>query len=254
MKEVKTPKWKKNINRQDYTLLIENLSASVENKKIINNLSLYVKPGERHIVFGPNAAGKSTLAQTVMGIPTYKVTSGKIYFNNIDITNLSITERSKLGIFLTYQSPPEVRGVKLGSILKLYTDENGIQNILNITSLDLEFINRELNVGFSGGEKKKSELAQAFAVKPKLLILDEIDSGVDIGSLKLVGSELSKFLHRYKCSSITITHYGYILEYLRPDIAHVMVKGQIACSGKPEYVWDQIMKEGYKWCEECLKT
>lgn len=232
-------------------LKIQNLSVSVDGKKILSNINLNIKKGERHLIFGPNASGKSTLALTIMGIPNYKVVSGKIIFNGKEITKLSITERAKLGIFLAYQSPPEIRGVKLGSLLELFTKNP--KNILKKVYLDESFLIREMGVGFSGGEKKRSEIAQLLARKPKLLIIDEIDSGVDLESLKLIGNEIKKFLKQNKISLLAITHYGYILEYLEPHKAHVMVNGRIACSGEPNKIWRQISSRGYKWCERCLK-
>lgn len=237
-----------------YALSVENLSVSVGQKQILKNVNIYIKPAEKHVIFGPNSSGKSTLALTIMGMPKYNVTSGKIVFNGIDITSLSITERSKLGIFLAFQTPPEIRGVKLNSILELYKkEESEIDEILRRASLDTSLKYRELNVGFSGGEKKKSEIAQAMAIKPKLLILDEIDSGIDVESLKFIGKELNEFISQNKCSTLIITHYGHILEYLKPDIAHVMIRGRIACSGKPAKIWSQIAEHGYGWCEKCVK-
>jgi Fe-S cluster assembly ATP-binding protein len=232
-------------------LKIENISVSVGGKEIIRNLSLNVKRKERCVIFGPNASGKTTLAMTIMGIPSYKITSGKIFFEGKEITKLSIVERAKLGIFLAFQNPPQIRGVTVNSLMQIFSEES--KEILQKVYLDENIGSRELGVGFSGGEKKRLEIAQAFAIKPKLLILDEIDSGVDIESLRLIGKEINKFLERNKVSVITITHYGYLLDYLNFNKAHVMIKGQIACSEEVKKIWKTISKEGYKRCEKCLK-
>jgi len=163
-----------------------------------------------------------------------------------------VTERAKLGIFVTYQSPPAIRGVRLGSLLGFLTKEDP-EKLLEKVYLSRDFANRELGVGFSGGEKKRSEIAQAFGVKPKLLILDEIDTGIDIESLKMIGNEIKGFLRRERTTLLAITHYGHVLEYLEPDTAYVMVRGQVACYGRPDRVWEQIAAKGYGWCEECVK-
>jgi Fe-S cluster assembly ATP-binding protein len=232
-------------------LKIENISVSVGGKEIIRNLSLNVKRKERHVIFGPNASGKTTLAMTLMGIPSYKITSGKIFFEGKEITKLSIVDRARLGIFLAFQNPPQIRGVTVNSLMQILS--NGSKEILQKVYLNEDIWSRELGVGFSGGEKKRLEIAQAFAMKPKLLILDEIDSGVDIESLRLISKEINKFLKKNKVSVIAITHYGYLLDYLNFDKAHVMMKGQIACSGEVKKIWKTISKEGYKRCEKCLK-
>jgi Fe-S cluster assembly ATP-binding protein len=232
-------------------LKIENISVSVGEKEIIRNLSLNVKRKERHVIFGPNASGKTTLAMTIMGIPSYKITSGKIFFEGREITKLSIVERAKLGIFLAFQNPPQIRGVTVNSLMQILSAES--KEILHKVYLDENIGSREIGVGFSGGEKKRLEIAQAFAMKPKLLILDEIDSGIDIESLRLIGKEINKFLERNKVSVIAITHYGYLLDYLNFNKAHVMIRGQIACSGNVKKIWKTISKEGYKWCEKCLR-
>jgi Fe-S cluster assembly ATP-binding protein len=232
-------------------LKIENISVSVGGKEIIRNLSLNVKRKERHVIFGPNASGKTTLAMTLMGIPSYKITSGKIFFEGKEITKLSIVDRARLGIFLAFQNPPQIRGVTVNSLMQILS--NGGKEILQKVYLNEDIWSRELGVGFSGGEKKRLEIAQAFAMKPKLLILDEIDSGVDIESLMLISKEINKFLKKNKVSVIAITHYGYLLDYLNFDKAHVMMKGQIACSGEVKKIWKTISKEGYKRCEKCLK-
>lgn len=232
-------------------LSIKNLSVRLGEKEILKNLNLEVKKGERHVIFGPNATGKSTLASVIMGIPNYKIMNGKIFFEKKDITNLPMNKRAKLGIFLAFQNSPEIRGLKINSLLQLLTKDNP-KEILRKAYLDESFLHRDLH-GFSGGEKKRIEIAQAFAVKPKLLIIDEIDSGVDIESLKLIGNEIRKFLKETKSALIAITHYGHILEYLEPHKAHVMISGKIACSDKPDYIWGKIMKRGYGWCERCPK-
>lgn len=234
-------------------LEIRNLCVSVHGKQILRNVNLKIRKGERQIIFGPNASGKTTLAMTLMGIPLYEVNSGKILFEGRDITKLSITERARAGIFVAYQSPPTIRGVRMGPLLALLTKEDP-EKLLEKVYLSRDFVARELGVGFSGGEKRRAEIAQAFAAKPKLLILDEIDTGIDVESLKLIGNEIKGFLREEKTTLLAITHYGHVLEYLEPDTAYVMVRGQIACYGRPDIVWEQIAAKGYGWCEECLKN
>jgi Fe-S cluster assembly ATP-binding protein len=232
-------------------LKIENLFVCAGGKEIIKNLSLCVKKKEKHVIFGPNASGKTTLATAIMGIPSCKITSGKIFFNGKEITKLSIAERAKLGIFLAFQNPPQIRGVTVGNLMNILSKHG--EKILQKVQLNKDIASRELGIGFSGGERKRLEIAQAFAVKPNLLILDEVDSGVDIESLKLIGSAINKFLEQNETTLIAITHYGYLLNYLNFDVAHVMIKGRIACSGEPKKIWEEIEKRGYRWCERCLK-
>ena len=230
-------------------LEIKNLTVFTADRKVLDNINLTIKAGERHVIFGPNGSGKSSLVLTIMGIPTFKIKSGEILFNGKNINKLTISQRAKMGIGLGFQNPPELRGVRLKYLLEIFGNaEKNLKRVL----LNPNLKDRDINVGFSGGEKKLSELAQLFAMNPRLLILDEPDSGVDMESLKLIGKEIKNFL-KNNSALLLITHYGYILKYLNPDKAHVMIRGKIACSGSPDKILNQIMKRGYRWCEKCPK-
>jgi Fe-S cluster assembly ATP-binding protein len=223
-------------------LKIENLWVSTDGKEILKGVELSIGDEETHVLIGPNGAGKSCLAMTIMGIPVYTVGKGKITFDGEDITTLPIHERAKLGIGLAFQNPPIIRGVKLRDIISLHTKK--VDDILSKAYLNQEFGGREVNLGFSGGERKRSELAQLFAMEPKLLLLDEIDSGVDIESMELLGKEIDSFLSGR--SALIITHLGYILNYVRADKAHILLDGKIALSGKPEEVLKRVKEKGFK--------
>lgn len=231
-------------------LKIEDLCVEVEGRQVLFGVNLEIPNGETHILFGPNGSGKSSLISTIIGIPRFKITKGRIIFDGKDISNLKINERAKIGIKVGFQNPPEIRGVRLKKLIEIYNASP--QEILKKVFLPLEFADRELNVGFSGGEKKRAELAQIFASSPKMIILDEIDSGIDIESLELIGKELAKFISEKKCSALIVTHYGYVMKYLKPNKAHVMIKGRIACHGDPNKIWEQIRERGYGWCEKCM--
>lgn len=218
-------------------LEIRDLWVSVGKKKILKGINLDIGDRETHVLLGPNGAGKSCLIMTIMGIPTYKVTKGRICFDGNDITTLPINERAELGIGLAFQNPPEIRGVKLGDLLHLH-GEGSIPKFL-----DQNFEDRDVNIGFSGGERKRSELAQLFAMKPGLMLLDEIDSGVDIESLELLGKELKSFM--LDRSSIIITHQGHILRYIEADMAHVLLNGKIFRSGNPKAILNDINLRGF---------
>lgn len=219
-------------------LEVKDLWVSVgSEKEILKGVNLKIGDKETHVLLGPNGAGKSGLIMTIMGIPTYKVTKGRIRFDGKDITTLPINERAELGIGLAFQNPPEIRGVKLGDLIRLC----GGDSIPKF--LDKDFEIRDVNIGFSGGERKKSELAQLFAIKPGLMLLDEIDSGVDIESLELLGKELNSFISDRSC--LIITHQGYILRYIEADMAHVLLDGKIVRSGNPDEILRQIRAVGF---------
>jgi len=222
-------------------LKVENLRVSTGEKEILRGMELAIGDKETHVLIGPNGAGKSCLAMTILGIPIYTDDNGKITFDGEEITALPIHERAKLGIGLAFQNPPIVRGVKLRDIISLHTER--VDDILNKAYLSQEFGGRDVNLGFSGGERKRSELAQLFAMEPKLLLLDEIDSGVDIESMELLGKEINSFLSSR--SALIITHLGYILNYVRADKAHVLVNGKIVLSGKPEEVLEKVKEKGF---------
>ena len=239
-------------------LKLENLNFSIDNKKILDNFNLEIKAGEVHAIMGPNGVGKSTLTKIIMSHPDYKLESGKIYFYGEVINDKEVDEISKMGIFVSFQNPIEIDGVTNNDFLKIAL-ENKINKKLNLyefistmeknrKDLDIpkEFINRYVNEKASGGEKKKSEILQMKILEPKLIILDEVDSGLDIDSLKLVTKNINDYLQFHKDTSVLIiTHYPRILEYIKPDYVHVFKNGKIVKSSDSSLAWE-IEKKGYK--------
>lgn len=226
-------------------LKVEDLHVEVDGKEILKGVNLELPASELHVVMGPNGSGKSTLALTIAGHPRYNVTEGRILFEGEDITDAKPEERARKGIFLSFQQPVEVEGVKVINFLQRALknlrgmDEVQAYDLVFKTVEELGFdktmLSRELNVGFSGGERKKLEMLQAYLVKPKLLILDEPDSGVDVDSLKVIAGLIAR-LHSEGTSILLITHYGRILEYLNPQRVHVLKDGKLAVSGGMELV------------------
>ena len=231
-------------------LEINDLTVEVSGKIILEDVDLRIKRGETHILFGPNGSGKSSLVMTILGFPAYKVISGEIIFKGKNIVDLPINERVNLGISAAFQTPPAIRGVKLADILNRWIkDEHAIDPILERINFPREFLRRDVNLGFSGGEMKKSEILQAMIQDGDLLLLDEPDSGVDVENLRLLGGFINEMLKDR--SGLIITHQGYILRFINADIAHVMLKGTIVCSGMPTRILSQIISEGYGWCMKC---
>ncbi len=237
-------------------LEIKDLHVEIEGKEIIKGISLKLELGKVYALMGPNGSGKSTLANVLMGNPKYKITKGEIFFNGKNITNLEPDKRAKLGIFLSFQYPSEISGVSFLNFLK--ESYNSVKDtkipVLEFKkilekkaeSLDMkkEFTLRHLNEGFSGGEKKKAEILQMSVLDPKLAILDETDSGLDIDAIKIVAKGVKTFMKNDKCVFI-ITHYKRILEHIKPDRVFVMSQGKIISEGGVELV-DKLEKEGYK--------
>ncbi len=228
----------------DELLRIDDLYVTTEEKAILKGLSLTIKEGEVHAVMGPNGSGKSTLVNAIMGNDSYHISKGKIYFMGNDITNMPTEDRARLGIFLGFQYPVELPGIKLTSLLNraigAREDRLGykslkdtvarIEDISKKVSLDKTFLSRSLNEGFSGGEKKKAEIIQLGVLKPRLAILDEIDSGLDVDALRSVGQVIEELLNG-KRGVLIITHYPRILEYVRPDMVHILIDGRIVTQG-----------------------
>jgi len=233
-------------------LEIENLTVKYHDKEILKNINLKIEKGTIHALLGPNATGKSTLAKIIMGFPQYKIVSGSIRFEGEDITSLPMEERVKLGITMIFQDPPAIKNVKLKELLGKIS-KVPISEIVRKTKLNNveELLDREVNVNFSGGEKKLSELLQILALKPKFLILDELDSGLDLVNLRKITFLIKDEFLNGETSLLIITHRGEILHFLEPDITHVMVDGEIVCSGDWRYVWKVITTEGYEKCREC---
>ena len=235
-------------------LKLENLSVEVAGKNVLEGVNLEIPKGEVHVLFGPNGSGKTSLIMAILGFSSYRIVSGKIWFNEIDITRMPINERVKLGIGVAFQAPPAIRGVKLGDIIRIFTGydidaEQKRRELTNTLNIPSEFLSRDLNLGFSGGELKRSEILQVLAQKSGFVMLDEPDSGVDVENLELVGKILDNFLKER--SGLLITHLGYILRYVDADEAHVLLDKTIVCSGKTTEILSHILKEGYKWCEKC---
>jgi len=240
-------------------LEVEGLSAKVEDKLILNNVHFSLKSGESHILFGPNGSGKTTLISTLMGLPTYEVVSGKILFMGIDITEKNVEERARLGLVVSFQNPPEIAGVKLGDLLKLCLAKTTAEDFSEeekelITAFRLnDFLDRDINVGFSGGERKRSEILQLIFLKPKLLLLDEPDSGVDVGSLKLIATELQRYVEKSGASALIITHKGDILEYVKARYGCILLSGQFHCYTQPMKIYEEIKAIGYEQCVACRR-
>ena len=241
-------------------LKIKNLHASVEDTKILKGLNLEVKSGEVHAIMGPNGSGKSTLASVIAGREDYDVTDGEINFQGTDLGELGPEERSREGIFLAFQYPLEIPGVNTSNFLKTSLNSirksKGEKELDTLTLLKLikekaselntdeNFLSRQLNVGFSGGEKKKNEILQMSILNPKLSILDETDSGLDIDALKTVADGVNS-LRKKNNSFLIITHYQRLLEYIKPDFVHVLMNGKIIKSGGPELALE-LEKKGYE--------
>jgi len=231
-------------------LEVKDLTVEISDKIILEDINLTIYKGEVHVLFGPNGSGKSSLLMTILGFPAYKVVSGEILFKGKDITNLSIDKRVKLGINVAFQNPPAIRGVKLGEIINHWIpDQNKVANILEKINFPQEFLKRDVNMGFSGGEIKKAEILQILAQGGDLVMLDEPDSGVDIENLQIIGNVIDGMFKER--SGLIITHQGYILRFVGADVAHVLINGTIACSGKPTRILSQILSEGYSWCLKC---
>ena len=240
-------------------LEIKHLNAKVKDSdiKILKDFSLKINKSEVHAIMGPNGTGKSTLAKVIMGHYGYEVTDGKLLFNGEDVNLLEVNERAKRGIFLCMQDPTVIEGVSnseflrtakseiLGSKVNLYSFIKDMDKAMDDVNLDKSMLHRSLNYGFSGGEKKKNEVLQLKVLKPKLIILDELDSGLDVDSLRVVCSNINDYLEENPETSILIiTHYPRILEYIKPDYVHVMVDGKIQKTGNVNLAFD-VEKDGY---------
>jgi Fe-S cluster assembly ATP-binding protein len=241
-------------------LKIKDLAVSVEGKEIIHDVNMSIHSGETHVLFGPNGAGKSTLLMTIMGFPKYKVTKGSITFKGKDITNMTVDERARLGIGMSFQRPPVVRGVKtrdmLAACLKKSGDDTEITRLADMADMK-DFLERDINYGFSGGEIKRSELMQLLAQKPQLTLLDEPESGVDLVNIALIGNLMNDLLEKNcpiqyrKCMGLIITHTGHILDYVNARTGYVMCGGTIGCVGDPHEILNTIRERGYDECIKC---
>ena len=245
-------------------LKITNLHASIEDKAILRGINLEVKPGEVHAIMGPNGSGKSTLASVIAGKEEYEVTDGNILFNEEDINELAAEERAHKGVFLSFQYPVEIPGVSVTNFIKTAINESrkakGLQDMpakemlklirekAELLEIDRKFLSRSLNEGFSGGEKKRNEIFQMAMLEPKLAILDETDSGLDIDALRIVANGVNKLKSKDN-AVIVITHYQRLLDYIVPDFVHVLYNGRIVKSGGKELA-HQLEEKGYDWIKE----
>ncbi len=240
-----------------WLLEIVDLSASIGGKQVLKDFNLRIGSGETHALFGPNGTGKTTLLNVIAGIPRYTVDGGRIVFKGKDITNMSMDDRARLGIGMAFQRPPAIRGLKLKDLIKIINPGADAAAILKMMDF-AAFGDRDVNRGFSGGEVKRSEMVQLLAQQPDFVMLDEPDSGVDLENIKLIGEAINVLTQKdlrpsiRTKSGIIITHFGHILEYMKADRAHVMLNGNIVCSGNPNEILEQIKKSGYEGCAACL--
>ncbi|MGW9528500.1 Fe-S cluster assembly ATPase SufC [Paenibacillus terrae] len=246
------------------TLKIEELRSKIEGKEILKGLTLEIQGGEIHAIMGPNGTGKSTLASALMGHPKYEVTGGKVTLDNEDLLEMEVDERARAGLFLAMQYPSEIAGVTNSDFLRSAINarrEEGeeisiirfireLESKMKGLEMNLEFAHRYLNEGFSGGEKKRNEILQMMLLEPKFVILDEVDSGLDIDALRIVANGVNE-LRSPDRGFIIITHYQRLLNYITPDFVHVMMQGRIVKSGGPELA-HRLEAEGYDWVKEEL--
>ena len=246
-------------------LKIEGLKVKVADKIILDNFNIEIKSGEIHVIMGPNGVGKSTLSKVIMGHPDYEILEGNIYYNDTLLNDLTTDKRALLGIFLGMQMPLEINGVtnadmlrtalhsKLGSNFKLYDFINSLESTVEKLNMNKDMIHRGVNLGFSGGERKKNEILQMNILKPTMVLLDEIDSGLDVDSLKVVGNEIYDYYKRENPGILLVTHYQRLLDYIKPNFVHIMVSGKIVKTGDYSLV-REIEKDGYsKYTRENLK-
>lgn len=245
-------------------LQIKNLQAKIGDKQILNGINLDVKPGEVHAIMGPNGSGKSTLASVLAGREEYEISGGEVIYNGKDLLEFSPEDRAREGVFLAFQYPVEIPGVSTINFMKTAVNQirkyRGQETLdvvsflglmkekMKLVEIDQSLLNRSLNEGFSGGEKKRNEIFQMAMLEPKLSILDETDSGLDIDALKIVASGVNK-LRNSNNATIVVTHYQRLLEYIVPDFVHVLYKGKIVKSGGKELALE-LEAKGYDWIKD----
>ena len=249
-------------------LLIEDLQVELAGRMLLKDIDLEIKPGETHILFGPNGSGKTSLLMTLMGYPQYVVKKGKITFKGTDITYAPINERAALGIGMSYQRPPTINGLKTKQMVEICAKKEKVNVEEMAQSLNFkDFLERDVNAGFSGGEIKRSELLQLKAQDPDLMLFDEPESGVDIENMALIGKSIAKMLQKdsQKESAkpiiqtwrertkmgLIITHTGYILDYVPADKGQVLYDGVLTCTGNPREIFTCIGNKGYEECVKC---
>ena len=249
-------------------LKIKNLHAQVEDKDILKGIDLEIKAGEIHAIMGPNGSGKSTLASVITGKEEYEMTEGKILFENQDLDEVSPEERAHKGIFMSFQYPIEIPGITTTNFIKTAINETRkakgendmpakdmlkmLREKCDLLDIDQKFLSRSINEGFSGGEKKRNEIFQMAMLEPKLAILDETDSGLDIDALKIVANGVNKLKSKDN-AVLVITHYQRLLDHIIPDFVHVLFDGKIVKSGGKELAFE-LEKKGYDWIKEEIKS
>jgi len=251
-------------------LHIEDLHVEIGEREVLKGINLDVREGETFILFGPNGSGKTSLLMTLMGFDNYKVTKGKIRFQGKDITHAPVYERARLGIGMSFQRPPTIHGLKTRQLVKLCAGEQDVDVEGLAREVNMEqFLDRDINAGFSGGELKRSELLQLKAQRPRLVMFDEPESGVDLENMSLIGRSVRNLLEcdleprpdatmkelraGCKTSGLIITHTGYILDYINADRGRVLYDGVLCCEARPRDILDHISKYGYKECVRCLR-
>ena len=238
------------------TLKIENLTVSIEGKTILKKFNLQINSGEIHVIMGPNGIGKSTLTKIIMGDPAYKIDEGLIYYNNKLLNDMSVDERSRLGIFLAMQHPIEIEGVTNADFLrsavsirekdkfKLFDFIKSLDEATLKLNMESSMIHRGINQGFSGGERKKNEVLQMYILKPSLVMLDEIDSGLDVDALKVVSRFINNYHQKSNCSILIITHHPNIIEHIKPNYVHILQDGKIIKTGDYHLAYE-IENDGF---------
>jgi Fe-S cluster assembly ATP-binding protein len=240
-------------------LEIEDLWVDIDGKEVLKGINLTIPQGETHILFGRNGSGKSTLLMAIMGFSRYQVRQGRIRFLGRDITQLPTYERARLGLGLSFQRPPTIRGVKTGDILEACAGGKISYQALAAAYNFTSFLEREVNYGFSGGEIKRSELLQLLAQDPKMVLLDEPESGVDLENLQVVGEIIGLLLQkdrrhkRRDKSGLIITHAGFIMDYINADTGYILLDGRLLCSGNPRDILLDIKRFGYEECSKCRR-
>lgn len=243
-------------------LEIKQLGVAVDGREILHDINLSIKAGETHVLFGPNGSGKTTLLMTIMGSPKYKVTKGSIIFKDKDIVGMTVDERARLGIGMSLQRPPVVRGVKTRDMVTACTrwqaSSESIDRIADKANLTV-LMDRDINYGFSGGEIKRSELVQLLAQNPDLALLDEPESGVDLVNIALIGQLINELLQKEhpirdrRHAGLIITHTGHILDYVNARSGYVLLDGRIVCEGDPHEILETIKSKGYEECRRCIR-
>jgi Fe-S cluster assembly ATP-binding protein len=248
-------------------LKVEDLQVKIGDKEVLKHIDLEIREGETHILFGPNGSGKTTLLMTIMGYPQYTVTAGRIFFKGEDITHAPIYERARMGIGMSFQRPPTIHGLKTRQMVQICAkgevDVEGLASRVNFE----DFLERDINAGFSGGEIKRSELLQLMAQNADLLLFDEPESGVDLENISLIGNSISSLLQRdfhvdpdktqkemrraRTRMGLIITHTGFILDYLTADKGQVLYEGVLSCRSNPNEIFGCIKKMGYQECVRC---